>query len=109
MKASSTLYGLSAGRINLKTGQTKYFNIFENNQPTDSLVLVKSGFSDYTVVSGAGQGYESFVQGNFMDMLSQTRLVKRGQGVSVHPCTPEGLSQIKDIIGVNKCSFWVFK
>ena len=103
-----TLHGLSAGRINLNTGKTKYFNVLENNGPDDALVLIESS-GKYTVVSGSGRGYDEFADGRFISMESQGRVCKTGHGVAEYPNTMEGLTQIKEKIGTNKCSFWVFK
>ena len=38
-----TLYGAQAGKINLTTGRTKYFNVFENfEEGNGTLVLLQN-------------------------------------------------------------------
>jgi hypothetical protein len=104
-----TLYGAAAGKINLNTGRTKYFNVLENNGPNDTLVLIKDSFNEgFTVVSGSGKGYDDYLN-RPLNMKSQGRTIKHGNGIKKLPNTMESLRQIKSIIGINKCSFWVFK
>ena len=103
-----TLHGASAGKINLNTGKTKYFNVLENNGPGDALVLIRHSASSFTVVAGSGRGYDSFLNVS-LSMESQGKIIKTGDGIKEVANTKEGLQEIKETIGTNKCSFWVFK
>ena len=106
------LYGLSSGKINLKNGNSKYFNVFENNTDNDTLVLVKEvGTENYTVIAGSGSpaAYSDFSEGVHLNMKSGGRSIKHARGVGVFPCTENGLNDIYNIVRKNRCSFWVFK
>ena len=108
-----TIHGLSSGKINLTTGQTRYFNVFENNTDNDTLILVQSvDKGTYTVIAGAGSAgkYEAeYGPGTNLNLSSGGRGIKHCTGVGVYPNTISGLAEIKEIVRKNRCSFWVIK
>lgn len=107
-----TLSGLSSGKINLTNGNTKMFNVLENNTANDVLLLVKTiGKNIYTVIAGVG-GLSSkieFTNGVHLKLTSSGRFIKHAEGIDVFPVTESGLSDIHEIVKKNKCAFWVFK
>lgn len=106
-----TIYGAQAGKINLTTGRTKYFNVFENfEEDNGTLVLLQNERGNYTVVAGAGTptSYECYAGTDIM-MNSNGRNRSQNAGISTHACSPEGLAEIKNVVQEKKCKFWVFK
>ena len=106
------IFGLSCGKINLTTGKTKHFNVFDNNTADDTLLLLKTVGKDvYTVISGSGspERYSDYRDKGDMLMESRCRAIKAVIAIQAFHNTKACLAEIKEIVKKNKCSFWVFK
>lgn len=106
---------LNAGTINLKNGDTKYFNVIENLDGREgTLVLVKNG-SKYLVISSSSSikyykekypigSYAKAYHDQTFRPFSNDLLI-----VGYYKTNEESLNKIKEIIGKNTASFAVFK
>lgn len=105
---------LPAGNINLNTGNTKYFNVFENGE--FSIVLIKrlteTGFK-YIACSTYGD-YKDFqeekpIGSNVTTYNNPNRKNFNNKIIGYFHGTKDGLQEIKNLVGKTSISFSVFK
>lgn len=112
---------LPAGKVNLKTGNSTYFNIFDNvKDSSGTLVLLGKTVYDlnpstkYRVAMSAG-GSEYFekshpVGSTAMSFHDQTgRAFEPEKVIGYFPVTREGVDNLITKIGKNSVGFCVFK
>lgn len=102
---------LPAGKINLSTGETDYFNVLEDSR--DTLVLCKKNGSSYLVISGSGDksSYEKNCKvGDIQKAYHDQNLRMFDlEVVGYYDSDAAGIGEIKNKTGKNSVPFAVFK
>lgn len=96
----------ACGKLNLKNGSCRLFNIFKEWETGETKLLLFMNAEHAHRVIAVSADWEDLPNGELVELrTSMNRFLERTHFVASFPCTQDALMEIADIVGSTKVRF----